>query len=70
MPTCITKHVRKVLAKAWKKPTKLGRLLESLDSAQRHEMRRALKKLRYQAEFMAPLFDKFPRRRFGALGVL
>jgi hypothetical protein len=54
----ITKHARKVLAKGWKKPAKLGRHLGSLDSAQRHEMRKALKKLRYQAEFMAPLFDK------------
>src|SRR5215468_583730 len=60
----ITKHARKVLAKAWKKPGKLGRHLERLNSAQRHEMRKALKKLRYQAEFMAPLFDKREGERF------
>src|SRR5262245_14714893 len=54
----ITKHARKVLAKAWKKPSKLGRHLDRLDAAQRHETRKALKELRYQAEFMAPLFDK------------
>jgi CHAD domain-containing protein len=60
----ITKHARKVLAKAWKKPAKLGRHLDALDSAQRHEMRKALKKLRYQAEFMAPLFDKRDGKHF------
>jgi inorganic triphosphatase YgiF len=60
----ITRHARKVLAKAWKKPTKLGRRLERLDSAQRHEMRKALKELRYQAEFMAPLFDKREAEQF------
>jgi len=60
----ITKHARKVLAKAWKKPAKLGRHLERLDSAQRHEMRKALKKLRYQAEFMAPLFEKRKSEQF------
>src|SRR5262245_5834893 len=60
----ITKYARKVLAKAWKKPAKLGRRLDTLDAAQRHEMRKALKKLRYQAEFMAPLFDKRDGRKF------
>src|SRR5262249_15349920 len=60
----ITKHARKVLAKAWKKPTKLGRHLDRLSAAQRHEMRKALKKLRYHAEFMAPFFDKRDGLRF------
>jgi CHAD domain-containing protein len=60
----IAKHARKVLAKAWKKPAKLGRHLDCLDSAQRHEMRKALKKLRYQAEFIAPLFDKREGKQF------
>src|SRR5262249_8641810 len=31
---------------------------------QRHEMRKALKKLRYQAEFMVPLFDRRDGQRF------
>src|SRR5215468_2024858 len=60
----VTKHARKVLAKAWKKPAKLGRHLDTLDSAQRHEMRKALKKLRYQAEFMTPLFDAREGKQF------
>jgi inorganic triphosphatase YgiF len=60
----ITKHARKALAKAWKKPAKLGRHLDQLDAAQRHEMRKALKKLRYQAEFMTPLFDHREGKQF------
>jgi CHAD domain-containing protein len=60
----ITKYARKVLTKAWKKPTNLGRNLNRLDSAERHEMRKALKKLRYQAELMAPLFDKREAEQF------
>src|SRR5262245_15968405 len=60
----ITQHARKVLTAAWKKSTKLGRHLDRLDSAQRHEMRKALKKLRYHAEFMAPLFGKRESQRF------
>src|SRR5262249_2580267 len=60
----ITKHARKALAKAWKKPAKLGRHLDRLDAAQRHEMRKALKKLRYQAEFMTPLFGQREAKQF------
>ena len=57
-------HARKVLRKAWKKAAKLGRNLEKLDDAHRHEMRKALKRLRYQAEFFAPLFAKRGTERF------
>ena len=60
----ITKHARKALAKAWRKPAKLGRHIGRLDAAQRHEMRKALKKLRYQAEFMTPLFGQRKAKQF------
>jgi len=60
----ITKHARKVLRKAWKKPVKLGRNLDRLDAEHRHEMRKALKELRYQTEFFAPLFKRRGTRRF------
>jgi CHAD domain-containing protein len=60
----ITKHARQVLRKAWKKSARLGRRLERLDAENRHEMRKALKELRYQAEFFAPLFDKRVTRHF------
>jgi inorganic triphosphatase YgiF len=53
----VIQHARRVLAKAWKKPAKLGQKLRTLDVEGRHEMRKALKTLRYQAEFFAPLFN-------------
>ena len=55
---------RKVLRKAWRKAAKLGRNLEKLNDEHRHEMRKALKRLRYQAEFFAPLFAKRGTERF------
>ena len=54
----VTKHARRVLQKAWRKPAKLGRNLDRLDDEHRHEMRKALKELRYQTEFFAPLFKR------------
>lgn len=57
-------HARKALRKAWKKAAKLGGNLEKLDAEHRHEMRKALKKLRYQAEFFAPLFATDGPERF------
>jgi triphosphatase len=48
----------KVLAKTWKKSAKYGREIERLNGERRHEMRKALKKLRYQTEFLAPLFKR------------
>jgi CHAD domain-containing protein len=56
--------VREVLGKTWKKADKLGRNLRKLDAEHRHEMRKALKKLRYQAEFFVPLFGKRDSERF------
>jgi hypothetical protein len=57
-------QVREVLGKTWKKADKLGRNLRKLDAEHRHEMRKALKKLRYQAEFFVPLFGKRDSERF------
>lgn len=48
----------RVLAKRHRRLHKCGRKLASLDDAERHEVRIAAKKLRYAAEFFAPLFDK------------
>ena len=47
-----------LLQKRWKKAAKLGRSIESLDGDDQHKMRRSLKKLRYTAEFLAPLYRK------------
>jgi triphosphatase len=60
----ITKHARRILRKAWRKSARLGRRLDRLDDEHRHEMRKALKELRYQAEFFAPLFEKRVTRHF------
>jgi triphosphatase len=60
----ITKHARKVLRKTWKKSAELGQNLKRLDAEQRHEMSKALKNLRYQAEFFARLFKRRDTRRF------
>ena len=60
----VAKHARKVLCKAWKKSAKLAQDLDRLDAEHRHEMRKALKNLRYQAEFLAPLFGRRDTHRF------
>ena len=60
----ITKHARRVLRKAWKRSAELGQNLKRLDVEQRHEMRKSLKNLRYQTEFIAPLFERRDTRRF------
>jgi triphosphatase len=54
----IGKVARKTLSKAWKKSAKYGAAIDRLSGDERHQMRKALKKLRYQAEFFAPLFVK------------
>jgi triphosphatase len=52
----IAKLARKGLRQAWRKCAKLGAAIDDLSGEERHEMRKALKKLRYQTEFFAPLF--------------
>jgi triphosphatase len=54
----IGKIARKTLRKAWKKSAKYAAGINHLSGEERHQMRKALKKLRYQAEFFAPLFPK------------
>jgi inorganic triphosphatase YgiF len=57
--TCpIGKVACTVLRKAWKKCAKLAAAIDELSGEERHQMRKALKKLRYQAEFFAPLFAR------------
>ena len=55
------------LNKRWKKVGKRARGLETLDTEQRHEWRKELKKLRYAVEFFSPLYpakrvDSFLKR--------
>lgn len=46
------------LCRRLRKAKKLGRRIAGLDAAERHRLRIALKKLRYAAEFAAPLYPK------------
>ncbi|MEM9634159.1 MAG: CYTH and CHAD domain-containing protein [Pseudomonadota bacterium] len=46
----------KALAKQWKKVMKYGRRLEELSIPERHEMRKAMKKMRYGIEFFGCLY--------------
>ncbi|TYC52466.1 CHAD domain-containing protein [Rhodobacterales bacterium] len=48
----------KALAKQWKKVMKYGRQLEKLTVPERHEMRKALKKMRYGIEFFGCLYPR------------
>ena len=52
------------LAKDWKKVAKLGAAINSLSLEQRHEMRKALKKFRYTAEFFGSLYAESRVARF------
>jgi len=55
---------RKALAGRWKKVRKRARHLARLEPAERHELRKELKKLRYAVEFFAPLFPAKRTRPF------
>ncbi|WP_420339539.1 CHAD domain-containing protein [Roseibium sp.] len=46
------------LAKQWKKVNKYGKRLDDLTIPERHEMRKAMKKLRYGIEFFGSLYPK------------
>lgn len=54
---------RQALGKRWKKAAKRGDKLRRLSAADRHELRKDLKKLRYAVEFLGPLY---PARKTGA----
>ncbi|WP_150526720.1 CYTH and CHAD domain-containing protein [Roseibium sediminis] len=46
------------LDKQWKRVSRFGARLDELTVPERHEMRKALKKMRYGTEFFGPLFPK------------
>ena len=54
----VERYADRALQQRWKKAAKLGRQIESLEGENRHSMRKALKKLRYTVEFLAPLYRK------------
>jgi CHAD domain-containing protein len=53
-----------VLRRRWKKLLNAGRVLEDLDNQALHGLRLKAKRLRYAAEFFAPLFPEKPTARF------
>lgn len=56
---------RRVLDKRHKRVKKLGRNFAELSDAERHEVRLALKKLRYGVEFLGDLFPGKVAKRYG-----
>lgn len=52
----IAAAARKSLRKCWRQVKDWGQRIEELSSAERHEMRKSLKTLRYATEFFASLF--------------
>jgi inorganic triphosphatase YgiF len=56
----VMRLAEEALNKRWKKVGKRARALETLGDAERHDLRKQLKKLRYAADFLSPLF---PQRR-------
>ncbi|MEM7464204.1 MAG: CHAD domain-containing protein [Pseudomonadota bacterium] len=62
--TTAREFARKTISKFWKTVTKRGRNLENLDEAERHQLRKDLKKLRYAMEFLQSLHKQKAWRRF------
>jgi inorganic triphosphatase YgiF len=60
----VGKFADKALRKCWKKVARLGTRLEALSPEQKHDMRKALKTLRYTAEFFVSLYPARATRTF------
>ncbi len=62
--TTARQFARKTISKFWKTVTKRAHNLENLDEAERHQLRKDLKKLRYAMEFLQSLLKQKAWRRF------
>ena len=60
----VAKFARSALKKRWRKVAESGKRLDDLDVEQRHAMRKALKTLRYTAEFFASLYPEHGTRQY------
>jgi len=60
----VAKFARLALKKRWRKVADSGERLDDLDVVERHAMRKALKTLRYTAEFFVGLYPAPATRRF------
>ncbi|WP_417771643.1 CHAD domain-containing protein [Stappia sp.] len=54
----------RAMHKRWKAAARLGARIDDLDLEERHDMRKALKKLRYTLEFYRPLFQRKTMKPF------
>jgi len=57
-------YSRKALNRQWKKVSRYGSRIDDLTIPERHEMRKALKKLRYGVEFFGSLYPKSDLKPF------
>ena len=64
LATPVAKFARSALKKRWRKVAMSGERLDDLSVEQRHAMRKALKTLRYTAEFFASLYPEHATRQF------
>jgi triphosphatase len=60
----VGKHARKGIERAWRKVARWAERLEELSIDERHQMRKALKALRYAVEFFRPIYPRKASRRF------
>lgn len=60
----VVRHMQRALDKTWHKVERRAHGIATLDHAGRHQLRKALKELRYQIEFAAPLFSKSAVRKY------
>jgi len=56
LATPLAALARERLDKRWRKVSGYGRHIETLDTPERHELRKELKKLRYAIEFLGPVY--------------
>jgi triphosphatase len=63
-PPPLIEFAASVLRTRWKKLLHAGKALHDLDSSELHGLRLKAKRLRYAAEFFAPLFAEKPASRF------
>lgn len=60
----VAKVAQKALSAQWTKCVKRARGIDGLEDAERHALRKALKGLRYEVEFIAPLLPAKPAAKF------
>ncbi|SHM96696.1 CYTH and CHAD domain-containing protein [Roseibium suaedae] len=60
----VSSYAEAALNRQWRKVAEFGKRIDELDIPERHDMRKALKKLRYGCEFFASLYPKSKRKPF------